>query len=124
MEQIGVDLIEVKRIQKAIEKWGERFLKKAFTNRERDFCEKRKNKYESYAVRFAAKEAVSKVLGTGLKRGVALRDIEILDNEKSRPTVILYGKAKDLSNSSNSRIILSLSHTKEYAIAMAIMNSH
>ncbi|MEW6686014.1 MAG: holo-ACP synthase [Candidatus Edwardsbacteria bacterium] len=118
-ESIGVDLVEVQRIRQAIERWGDAFLHRIFTPTEIAFCESRKNKYESYAARFAAKEAVSKALGTGFRKGVYCRQIEIIDNEKSIPTVRLHGRAKELV--AKGGIILSLSHTKEYSIAMVLI---
>ena len=119
IESIGVDIAEVKRIEMAIDRWGDRFLKKVYTPSEIAFCEGRPNKFQSYAARFASKEAVSKCLGTGFRRGVHPNLIEIMDNEKSRPTVKLHGAAVEFGQG---RIIhLSLSHDRSMVVAMAVM---
>ncbi len=119
IESIGVDIAEVARIQQAVDRWGRRFLEKVFTPSEVAFCEGRPNRYQSYAARFAAKEAVSKCLGTGFKRGVAPGQIEIVDNEQSRPSVRLHGRAAE--HGAGRTIHLSLSHDRTVVVAMAVM---
>ena len=121
IEAIGVDIADVGRMQRAVERWGSAFLGKVFTPAEIAFCESRHYKYPSYAARFACKEAVAKCLGTGFRRGVYPRLIEIIDNERSRPTVKLHGKAADFGL--GRRIHLSLSHEKHVVVAMAVMES-
>jgi len=116
---IGIDIIEVTRIKNAIEQFGERFLCKIYTQDEINFCTRRKNKYQSFASRFAAKEAVMKALGTGHAHGVKFTDIEIVDDEKSAPHVNLYGKA--LEYAKGRKPVVSLSHIKDYAIAVCIL---
>lgn len=120
MHYIGIDLIEVARIEKAIRRWRKRFLNRIYTKAELKVSN---NKSSALAARFAAKEAVMKALGTGAK-GVSWREIEILPDSNGRPLVQLVGraqsKAKELKLSGFS---LTLSHTKEYAIAHAIGNS-
>ena len=90
MTSIGVDIIEVERIESAIRQWGERFLNRIYTEVELKICQDRAS---SLAARFAAKEAVMKVLGTGT-RGIGWKEIEILSDGLGKPLVKLYGKAK------------------------------
>ena len=92
---MGVDLAEVDRIQKAIERHGEAFLRRLYTVGEREYCERFKNKYERYAGRFAAKEAAMKALGTGWKRGVRWVDFEVVRELGGRPTIRLDGEARE-----------------------------
>src|SRR2546421_8789477 len=90
---MGVDIAEVERIQGAIERHGEVFLRRVYTTREREYCEQFKNKYERYAGRFAAKEAAMKALGTGWRRGVRWVDLEVVRELSGRPTLALAGEA-------------------------------
>src|SRR5438094_9406664 len=90
---MGVDIAEVERIQRAIERHGEAFLRRVYTARERQYCEKFKNKYERYAGRFAAKEAAMKALGTGWSRGVRWVDVEVVRQSGGRPTGSVQGEA-------------------------------
>lgn len=121
IEAIGVDIADVGRMERAVARWGRDFLEKVFTDGEIAFCESRHRKYLSYAARFAGKEAVAKCLGTGFRRGVSPRLIEIVDNERSRPTVRLHGKAAEFGGGRT--IHLSLSHEKHVVVAMAVMES-
>lgn len=113
---IGNDIIEIKRIEKAITR--NNFKEKIFSEKEIEIIASRGNKTESYAGRFSAKEAVSKALGTGV-RGFSPRDIEILNDELGKPYVVFRGKIEKY----NSQYIveLSISHCKEYATAVAII---
>jgi holo-[acyl-carrier protein] synthase len=119
MRAIGVDLVDVSRMRQAILRWGEGFLRRVFTPREIAFCESSPAKYERYAARFAAKEAVVKALGTGFRRGVFCTQVEIVDNEHSPPHVELSGKARDLAGTAD--ILLSLSHERATAVAVVFM---
>jgi len=119
MRAIGVDLVDVSRMRQAILRWGGGFLQRVFTPREIAFCESRPAKYECYAARFAAKEAVVKALGTGFRRGVFCTQVEIVDNEHSPPHVELHGKARDLAG--QAEILLSLSHERAAAVAVVFM---
>ncbi len=116
---IGIDLIEVSRIRQAIEKYGFRFTTRIFTPAEIAFCEKLKDKYPSYAGRFAAKEAFSKALGTGIRGTISWLEIEICDNERTRPTILLNGRARALVG--NRAVHLSLTHLKDYAAAVVVI---
>jgi holo-[acyl-carrier protein] synthase len=118
----GTDIIEIKRIEKSIEKY-ENFIKKVFTKKEIEYCESKKNqKYQHYAARFAAKEAFSKALGTGLS-GFTLKDIYIVNDDKGKPTLIAENKAAEIVKEKfgECSIHVSLSHEKEYAIAFVII---
>lgn len=121
----GVDIIEIDRIRKAIIKNGDRFKNKVFTCNETIYCEaKNASRYQSYAVRFAAKEAVSKALGSGMTKGIEWTDIEVLNDEFQKPYAILHGKAKECYvNINGISMCLSLSHCKEYAIAQVVIET-
>ena len=118
-ESVGIDLVEVKRIQKAAERRGERFLKRIFTERERAYCQKKSNEYGSLAARFAAKEAVFKALGTGWSMGAKWTDIEVINDALGKPEVVLHGKIKELVGTKH--VAISLTHTREYAQAVAVL---
>ena len=118
---MGVDIAEVDRIQGAIERHGEVFLRRIFTTREREYCERFKNKYERYAGRFAAKEAAMKALGTGWSRGVRWVDVEVVRQRGGRPTLVLKGEAKQIAERMGVKhIAVSITHTAEQAIAQVI----
>jgi len=117
---IGVDLIEIERIEKVLARWGERFLERVYTGAERSDC---RNSAPSLAVRFAAKEAVMKALGTGIK-GVGWREIEVLSNRDGKPAVCLYGGALQKARGLDlGELAISLSHSREYAIASVVGGS-
>ncbi len=121
---MGVDLAEVERIQKAIERHGEPFLRRVYTAAEREYCEKFKNKYERYAGRFAAKEAAMKALGTGWRRGVRWVDFEVVREKGGRPTIRLDGEARKIAVELGvNRIALSITHTEAQALAQVIFES-
>ena len=118
---MGVDIAEVDRIQAAIERHGETFLKRVYTPAEREYCEGFRNKYERYAGRFAAKEAAMKALGTGWRRGVRWVDFEVVRELGGRPTVRLDGEAKKIADGMGvTRIALSITHTETQALAQVI----
>lgn len=117
MQAIGIDIIEIPRIKAAITRQGEKFLKRIYTDTELKLY---RWKLPSLAVRFAAKEAVIKALGK-TTTGAKLKDIEILANDKGKPLVNLYGEAQNQAKALGiDEITVSLSHSKEYAIAIAI----
>lgn len=121
---LGTDIVEVDRVKKAIENGGEKFSEKVFTPDEIQYCESRNVvKYQSYAARFAAKEAVSKAFGTGIGKNAAFNEIEIIKNSLGKPNVRLTGKAKAFYDSLGaSGISISLSHCREYAVAYATIS--
>ncbi|MBA7563282.1 Holo-[acyl-carrier-protein] synthase [subsurface metagenome] len=118
----GIDLVKIERIEKVIKKWGDNFTSRVFTLLEREYCEKKKgNKYQSYAGRFAAKEALLKSLGLGLK-GVNWKEIEIENNELGQSIIETSGKLKKIASEKRvSKYFITISHTKDYAIAQVIL---
>lgn len=120
----GVDIAEVARIRESIERFGDRFLRRIFTENEIGYCERRASRCESYAARFAAKEAAMKALGTGWSRGVRWRDIEVVRPKGQRPTVQFHGEAAAIAAKLGTRnIALSLTHTSEAALAHVILEN-
>ncbi len=117
----GIDIIDINRIRKVIDKYGNRFKKRCFSISEIERSEKRINSVESYAKRYAAKEACAKALGTGLARGVFWKDIEVKNNQFGKPFITLHGNAKkifkNINKTSNTKVEVSLSDEKKYAIA-------
>ena len=117
---IGTDFIEIVRIQRAIEK-NPHFMERVYTANEIAYCRRKKNAWQSFAARFAAKEAVSKAFGTGIGP-VGLMEIEILNAENGQPKVVLHGKALQLAADRNiQRVHISLSHSEAYAMATAVL---
>ncbi len=120
----GVDLADVARIRRSIERYGERFLTRVYTPAERAYVEQKKNRFERYAARFAAKEAAMKAIGTGWKHGVTWRDFEVANLPSGKPTLRLSGKAAEFARRLDAkRVTLSLSHTETLAIAQVILES-
>jgi holo-[acyl-carrier protein] synthase len=121
---IGIDLAEVDRIRQAIERHGQRFIERIYTEREIAYVERKANKYERYAARFAAKEAGMKAVGTGWKRGVRWRDFEVTNMPSGRPTLQLYGEAAKFAENLGVRnIALSITHTAAQGMAIVILES-
>ena len=118
---IGIDIIDIRRIKRVINKYGNRFKRKCFHEHEIIKSEARFNFIESYAKRYAAKEACAKALGTGLARGVFWKDIEVRNNKYGKPYIILHNNAKKFIKKSNNKIVLSLSDEKDFAIANVII---
>ena len=117
----GIDVVEVERIAAAISRHGEPFLAKIFTAGERAYCESRKNPAPHYAARFAAKEAAAKALGTGIGKHAGLHDLEIVCNSAGAPQLRLNGAAASFANDHGiAEILISLTHTRQYAAANAI----
>ena len=118
----GIDLCEVDRIRSAIERHGERFTHRVFTEREAAYADRKANRYERYAARFAAKEAGMKALGTGWHGGIRWRDLEVTNLASGRPTLAFHGKAAEFAQRLGVRnISLSLTHTAEQAMALVIL---
>jgi holo-[acyl-carrier protein] synthase len=118
---LGVDIAEVGRVKAAIERHGETFLRRVYTAREREYCERFRNKFERYAGRFAAKEAAMKALGTGWGRGVRWVDVEVVREKGGRPTMALSGEAGKVAERLGVKhIALSITHTETQALAQVI----
>ena len=121
---IGVDIMEIERFRKVLERQGERFVRRVFTASEQEFCCARRDPVPHYAVRFAAKEALFKALGTGWAKGIGWLDVEVSRHEREAPCVVLRGQAEKLSATLKCRAIhISLSHSHESAIAIVILES-
>jgi holo-[acyl-carrier protein] synthase len=117
---IGIDIVRTERIKTVIEKWGRRFLEKVFTDREITYCYKRKNPYLSLSVRFAAKEAFIKAIGSEVP--VSFTDIEVLNAITGQPFLNLGGRAGDFLNSNGIKTAhLSLSHEHDYGVACVVL---
>ena len=122
---IGTDIVNIKRMDKILKKQGMRFKNKIFSKKEISYCENKKNSSSFYAKRFAAKEAFSKALGTGIRKGISLKDIEISNNSYGKPYILLkrtlsnYLKNKVKNKKYN--IYLSLSDDKPWAVASVII---
>ena len=120
----GVDLIEVARIRQSVERYGERFLARIYTPGERAYVERKKNRFERYAARFAAKEAGMKAIGTGWRLGVTWLDFEVVNLPGGRPTLHLSGKAAEFAAKLHVKnVALSLTHTEAMAVAEVILES-
>jgi holo-[acyl-carrier protein] synthase len=120
----GVDIAEVPRIRESIERFGDRFLHRIFIDGEIRCCEKKATRFESYAARFAAKEAGMKALGTGWSRGIRWRDIEVVRPKGERPTLQFHGEAAAVAARLGTKnIALSLTHTSEQALAHVILEN-
>jgi holo-[acyl-carrier protein] synthase len=118
----GVDLAEVSRIKASLERFGDRFRNRVFTPGEIAYVERKANKYERYAGRFAAKEAGMKAIGTGWRRGVRWQDFEVVNLPSGRPTLKLYGVAADTARQLGvTAIQLSITHTSELGMAHVIL---
>lgn len=114
----GVDLVEVPRIARSMERFGERFLRRVFTEEEIAYCSAKALPAESFAARFAAKEAGAKALGTGIQHGVSWRELEVRRLPGQRPTLHLSGRALTIAGHLGvSRVSLSLTHTASLAMA-------
>jgi holo-[acyl-carrier protein] synthase len=118
---LGIDITEVDRIEAAIARHGQPFLKRVFTPSEIEYCERHKNRFERYAGRFAAKEAGMKALGTGWRRGVRWVDFEVVRLASGRPTLELHGRAHEFAGRLGvTAISLSITHSANTALAQVI----
>jgi holo-[acyl-carrier protein] synthase len=118
---VGIDIVECLRIAQMIERHGELFITRVYTDTEIEYCTARKAATQHYAGRWAAKEAVLKALGTGWRRGIGWRDIEIRNDAKGAPTVKLRGGARDVMERAGiHRMHLSISHCRGYAVAYVV----
>ena len=119
---IGIDLVSIKRIKEVIDRWGMRFINRVFTDREIDFCLKRPKSAQAFASRFAAKEAFSKAIGLGMRKGITWRDIETLQQASGKPDLKISGKS--LSLCEQERITnwhITLSDENGFSIAVVVL---
>jgi holo-[acyl-carrier protein] synthase len=117
---LGIDIIEIERIKESIEKFGERFLNKVFTENEIKYCLAKGNKYQHFAARFAAKEAVSKALATGWNKDFNWKNVEIMNEPSGMPTVTLKGKLEDFLKP-DKELKISMSHSRDNVACVAII---
>ena len=121
---MGTDLAEVARIAQSVARFGDRFLNRVYTPRERVYALSKANSAERFAARFAAKEAGMKAIGTGWRRGVRWQDFEVINERSGKPTLQLDGVARQIASELGVRAVhLSLTHTKEMALAVVILEA-
>ena len=119
---VGSDLIDIRRIEAAIARFGDRFIDRIFTEAERRRCERRANPGPSYARRFAAKEAVSKAFGTGIGKAMGWRSIDIQKKPSGEPFLVLSGPAEELATKRGvTAALVTLSHTEHHAVACVVL---
>ena len=118
---VGTDLIEIARIEHSLKRFGEAFERRVFTPIEIEYCRRRKNAAESFAARFAAKEAGAKALGTGISRGVSWREFEVRRQPGQRPEMYLSGRAAEVARGLGvRRLALSLTHSQDLSMAVVV----
>ncbi len=122
IESVGIDLVEIQRIKAAIDRYGERFTNRIFTPWEIEYCLSKINPALSFAGRFAVKEAVFKAIGTGFAEGVKWKSVEVVNDRRGQPQVRLGRAIRN--HTGNNKIVISLSHTSNYAVASAILVSN
>jgi holo-[acyl-carrier protein] synthase len=119
---IGVDLVKISRIQKAMENWGKRFQEKIYTERECALCLGKPRPTRYWAMRFAAKEAFSKAIGLGMRQGIHWKDIEVAANAFGKPELILHGRAKEICLQAGIKnSFLTLTDEDGYALAVVVL---
>ena len=119
---VGTDLVEIKRIERTMQRYGERFLNRVFTERERAECLRRPNEAEALAARFAAKEAAMKALGTGYRQGVVFQDLEVRHQPTGKPELLFSGIARERAVALSVRAAhVSLTHDGGNALAVVIL---
>jgi len=118
---LGTDLIEIERIEHSVARFGERFLERVFTPGEIAYCQAKKGSAESFAARFAAKEAGAKALGTGISRGVSWKEFEVKRKPGQRPELHLSGRAAEIARELGvKRMSLSLTHSRQMSMAVVV----
>jgi len=119
---IGVDLVEVERIRRAVDRYGDRFVRRIFTEAEARHCREGPHPDQRFATRFAAKEAVLKALGVGWQKGLRFLDVELTNNELGAPQVVLSGRSIEWSRGMGvERVHVSLTHHRDFAIAQVVL---
>lgn len=121
---IGVDIVEVERIAGTIAEWAGRFLNRIYTEGEIRYCRRKRDPYPSFAGRFAAKEALFKALGTGLRRGVRWKEVEVVRRPGGPPEIELEGRTREIAEGLGvGRVLLSISHTRRLAVASVLLQA-
>ena len=118
----GIDLVEIGRIQRSVDRYGQRFLDRVYTAAEQAYCLRKRKSAESFAARFAAKEAGAKALGTGISHGVSWLEIEVVRQPGGRPTLHFHGRAAEIAaRLGAARAALSITHTTALAMASVVL---
>lgn len=117
--QLGIDIIEIPRIEMAVARYGEKFLRRVLTEKEIQYCYSKANPFESIAARFACKEALAKALGSGISKKFHWQSVEILRDKRGKPKIKFRQKVKGLSAK---KVSVSMSHTHQHAVAIAIIS--
>lgn len=119
---LGIDMVEIVRIKRAIERWGDRFITRVFTQREIDHCFGRKNPHSCLALRLAAKEAFSKSIGLGMRKGIKWKDIEVVHDANGKPHINLHGETYRIyRDKALSNVHVSLTDESGWAVAAVIL---
>jgi holo-[acyl-carrier protein] synthase len=119
---IGVDLAQIPRLRRVVERWDDRFLRRVFTEAEIAYCRRRRDPIPHLAARFAAKEATLKALGTGLSMGIKWQELEVRRERGQAPVMVLSGRCRALAQAKGAgSVLLSLSHDGDYAMAQAML---
>jgi len=119
---IGVDIVDISRIERVLDRWGDRFVRRVFTEAEIEYCSRRGRPASRYALRFAAKEAFAKALGSGFRDGLSFRQIEVINNTQGKPYLKLHGRCRELYTENGiCGVFLSLSDDGPYAVAMVVL---
>lgn len=119
---VGIDIVQISRIEKALQRWGERFRNKVFTSGEVSYCQKKRKAAANYAARFAAKEAFVKALGVGMRRGIHWREIEVARGPLGKPILKVSGRAQEICQKEGIKAILvSLTHDQDYSSALVVL---
>jgi len=121
IEGLGIDVVDVTRMEGVISRWGDRFLEKVFTETELRYARSKKNPLPHFAGRFAVKEAVAKALSTGWAGGFRWKDVEVQNDPSGKPSVLLHGALKELLR--GNRILVSISHSDNTVVAFAVIES-
>ena len=118
---IGIDVVEIGRMEEVVAQWGDNFLRKVFTERELEYAHSKKNPIDHIAGRFAVKEAVAKALSTGWSSGFRWKDVEVRNDTSGKPSVVLHGSVEELL--AKSRVLVSISHSESVVVAAAVIES-
>jgi len=122
---IGVDIVRISRLEEVLKRWGERFIFRIFTQDEAALCLQKVFPPSAFALRFAAKEAFSKALGLGMKKGVRWRDVEVFHSPGGRPGLRLHGRSRDICRENHIRHLhVSLSDDGDYGVAMVVLEKN
>lgn len=121
----GIDIVKIDRIERVLKRWGDRFLERVYTDREIDRCQRRAQPSECFALRFAAKEAFLKALGSGLRNGIQWTDIEVENDPLGKPFLLFHRRAKEVLQASRiARTHLTLSHDRPFAVAHVLLEGN